>query len=63
VVTEANEMNLIEGTMSTLVLFLVLVSWIVALLVAYWVIRLAVRHALRDAGPASPPVEGGPADR
>ena len=53
--TEASDqMNLIEGTMSMLVLLLVLVSWVVTLLVAYWVIRLAVRHALRDASTTTP---------
>ncbi|MDF2092069.1 hypothetical protein P0Y31_06910 [Knoellia sp. 3-2P3] len=53
-VAEANDqMALLEGTGSTLVLLAVVVSWIVVALVAYWVIRLAVRHALRDVSGSS----------
>lgn len=53
-VAEANDqMPLVEGTGSTLVLLAVVVSWIVVALVAYWVIRLAVRHALRDVSGSS----------
>lgn len=53
-VAEANDqMALLEGSGSTLVLVAVVVSWIVVALVAYWVIRLAVRHALRDVSGSS----------
>jgi hypothetical protein len=35
--------------MSDLVVLLPLIGYAVALVVFYWVIRLAVRHAIRDA--------------
>jgi hypothetical protein len=55
----SDELPLVEGSASTMVLLAVLISWIVVLIVAYWVIRLAVRHALRDASARSaPPTQG-----
>jgi hypothetical protein len=53
-VAEANDqLPLLEGTGSMLVLLAILFSWIAVALVVYWVIRLAVRHALRDVGGSS----------
>jgi hypothetical protein len=41
-------------------LLFLLVFWLVGLLIAYWVIRLAVRHAIQDADRRRPAPPAGP---